>query len=106
MVERHFLGSGTHLLPALAAWFIDQHGSDDVVDLSRHVLVLPTGRARRCFEQRILEQAGDRRVVPPETMTPSGLFDRFLVPTANRADDLTNQIAWLDVIRNATQEQI
>lgn len=106
MIDRRFLGSGTHLLPALAALFIDEHGSEDVVDLSGHVLVLPTGRARRCFEQRLLELSGDRRVVPPETMTPSGLFDRYLVPTGNRADDLTNQIAWLHVIRDAGQEQI
>ena len=106
MLERHFLGSGTHLLPALAAWLIEQNGTADVLDLSRHVLVLPTGRARRCFEKRLLALAGDRRVVPPETTTPSGLFDRFLVPTRNRADDLSNQIAWLAVIRNATQEQI
>lgn len=106
MLERHFLGSGTHLLPALAGWLIDQCDSEDVLDLSRHVLVLPTGRARRCFEERLLELAGDRRVVPPETTTPSGLFDRFLVPTRNRSDDLSNQIAWLAVIRDSTQEQI
>lgn len=106
MVERHFLGSGTHLLPALADWLIDRFGSGDVVDLSSHVMVLPTARARRCFEQRLLELAADRRVVPPETMTPSGLLDRFLVPTMDRSDGLTNQIVWLSVIGNATQEQI
>ena len=106
MLERHFLGSGTHLLPTLAAWMIEQSDSKDLVDLSRHVLVLPTGRARRCFEQTLLLLAEGRRTVPPETTTPSGLFDRFLVPSGNRSNELSNQIAWLSVIRDSTQEQI
>ena len=104
MLDRVFLGSGTHLLPAIADWVLDQHAEGEGVDASGHLLVLPTGRARRRLEMLLLEQAHARRLVPPELMTPSGLLDRFLVPTQPVADTLTGQLAWLSAIRTASPE--
>jgi hypothetical protein len=47
MFTRRFLGSGTHLLHALAGDLVGRVRSGDTVDLSQHILVLPTSRARR-----------------------------------------------------------
>ena len=104
MLDRVFLGSGGPLLPALAGWVIDQHVDGQVADCSRHVLVLPTGRARRRIEQLLLEEAAAReiRLIPPELTTPSGLMGHFLVPDQPAADTLTSQLVWLEVIHSAS----
>ncbi len=106
MVNRVFLGSGTHLLPSLAAWLLEQHAASHVLDCSAHMVVLPTGRARRRLEQLLIEQAGDRMLVPPELTTPSGLLDRFLIRECPRADDLTSQLAWLEALNRASESTL
>lgn len=108
MLDRVFLGSGGPLLPALAGWVIDQHVEGSSADCSTHVVVLPTGRARRRLEQLLLEAASERqvRLIPPELTTPSGLMSHFLVPDLASADALTSQLAWLQEIKNASQDHL
>ena len=101
MVERVFLGSGTHLLPSLASWLLEQHADGDVLDCSQHLVVLPTARSRKQLECLLLEQAEGRQLVPPDLTTPAGLLDRYLIRTMAHADSLTLQLAWLCAIKKA-----
>ena len=96
MIERVFLGSGSSLLPAVASWIVDRHRKADegVIDCRGHVVVLPTGRAGRLLEARLLDSAREFHVIPPAMLTPAALLDRFLIPSRTLADSLAHQTAW------------
>ena len=93
MVTRRFLGSGTHLLPMLAGELVASSGGD--VDLQRHIVVLPTGRARRQLERLLLQQVQSPRVLtPPEMLTPARLLDRLIAPARTLASAMAMAAAW------------
>lgn len=104
MFTRRFLGSGTHLLHALAGDLVGRVRSGDTVDLSQHILVLPTSRARRRFETLLLEEVGIAQLTPPEILTPARLLDRFIVPLVPVASDMASSFAWLHAASTLDEE--
>ena len=105
MFKRRFLGSGTHLLHALAGDLVGRSRSGDTVDLSQHIVVLPTSRARRRFETLLLEEVGDAQLTPPEILTPARLLDRFIVPLAPVASDMASSLAWLHAASTLNEDE-
>ncbi len=99
MIERRFLGSNTHLLHALAKDLADRHRAGGVVDLSRTVVMLPTSRAPRCLEMRLLHETASDLLTPPILLTPASLLDHIIVPRRTIASRLASDMAWLDVVR-------
>ena len=96
MIERRFLGAGTHLLHALADELVVQSVGEEI-DLSGHLVVLPTSRARWRLELLLLDHAAEanKRLVPPEMLTPGSLLDRLIVPQRSLASGLASGLAWL-----------
>jgi len=105
MIERRFLGSGTHLLHALAKDIVDRQRAGGVVDLSRTLVMLPTSRALRCLELRLLRETEADLLTPPILLTPAALLDRIIVPRRSTAGRLASDMAWLDAIRGLSAEQ-
>ena len=99
MIERRFLGAGTHLLHALADELVVQSVGEEL-DLSGHLVVLPTSRARWRLESLLLDRSADAgmRLVPPEMLTPGSLLDRLIVPQRSLASGLASGLAWLEAV--------
>ncbi|MBT5584304.1 MAG: hypothetical protein HOJ54_09915, partial [Phycisphaerae bacterium] len=99
MIERRFLGAGTHLLHALADELVVQSVGEEI-DLSGHLVVLPTSRARWRLELLLLDHAAEanKRLVPPEMLTPGSLLDRLIVPQRSLASGLASGLAWLEAV--------
>ena len=105
MIDRRFLGSGRHLVHALAEDLADRCRTDGVVDLSRTVVMLPTSRSLRCLERQLLHETDGELLTPPILLTPSSLLDRIIVPRRSIAGPLASDMAWLGAIRALSQEQ-
>lgn len=101
MIERRFLGAGTHLLHALAGELVAQGGGGEEIDLSAHLVVLPTSRARWRLESLLLDRADEagQRLVPPVMLTPGTLLDHLIVPQRSVASGIASGLAWLKAVR-------
>lgn len=100
MIERRFLGAGTHVLHALVDALVEQAGSGEEIDLSGHLVVLPTSRGRWRLESLLLDRAAEAglRLVPPEMLTPGTLLDRLIVPQRSLASGMVSGLAWLESV--------
>ncbi len=94
MIKRCFLGSGTHLLHAVADHLIAQARVGEEVNLAGHLVVLPTARARRRLESLLLDRTAGLYLTPPDIVTPSAMIERLVVPERTIASDVAIRYAW------------
>jgi len=89
------------LLHALASELVLQAGDGEQIDLSGHLVVLPTSRGRWRLESLLLDRAATdgRRLVPGEILTPGSLLDRLIVPQRSMASGMASSLAWLESVR-------
>ena len=74
-IGRQFLGWDRPALHTAAEWLLHRHPADELAEL---VVVLPTQRAGRLLEARLVETAG--RAITPPTITTVGQLPELLCP--------------------------
>lgn len=98
---RLFLDWDRPALPAMADWLVEHRNHDGVVDLAKDLVVLPGGRAGRRLLELLLDRttADGLRLLPPQTTTIGHLPERLYTPRRPFADDLVQQLAWTEVLK-------
>ncbi len=101
-MQRLFLGWSQPALPAAAAYLCERYGSVHALDLSRLIVVVPGGGARRRLTELLVlhaEQAA-KPLTPPEIITSGVLPERLYEGQKPFADALTQQFAWVQALRS------
>ena len=107
-IERVFLDWRLHGLPAAADYLIGQFGAERTLDLSGLVVAVPGGRV----ERRLLEILVDRvqqqslTLTPPSIVTVGKLPERLYTAQRPFADELTQQLAWIEALRSSTPQTL
>ena len=98
---RLFLDWDQPALPAMADWLVEHRNHGGVVDLAKDLVVLPGGRAGRRLLELLLDRttADGLRLQPPQTTTIGHLPERLYTPRRPFADDLVQQLAWTEVLK-------
>ncbi|MCA9103467.1 MAG: hypothetical protein KDA63_20075, partial [Planctomycetales bacterium] len=95
-IERVFVDWHEPLLPAAAAWLIDQYGTAGFDGMVELVVVVPGRRAGRRLLELLVEEGElrGRRPCPPRIVTPARLDDVLIRPPAASAPRLVRELAW------------
>lgn len=93
-------------LSAATDFFAEQFVKNDRLDLSDRVVVVPGSRAGRRLRELLVEHCERRKLAffPPDITTPWHLPELLYEPKRPFADELTQQLAWLHVLRNTPAE--
>lgn len=105
MIERRFIDWSVPALPAVVRALVDERTQSGFTDLSDTVVVTPGARAGRRFLELLAEITGGRNA-PPRVITPGLLPELFYEPKRPFADDLTQELAWVDALRGVPSETI
>jgi ATP-dependent helicase/nuclease subunit B len=107
-VERRFVDWSQPFLVAAAEILVERAQRDDLLDLSKTVLVFPGARAGRRFLDLLLRLTEHRRLHldPPRCVTPRSLLDLLVVTPGPVADALTREMAWIRALREAPAETV
>lgn len=105
---RIFLDWDQPALPAMADWLLEHRVQGSVMDLTRDLVVLPGGRAGRRLLELLLDRTttGDLGLLPPQITTIGHLPERLYTPRLPFADDLVQQFAWTEVLRQFDPETL
>ncbi len=101
MVERVFLGAGIPLLQALADDLLCIAGDGD---LSRHLIVVPSSRAKRRLETLLIDRCSGP-LTPPDIVTPGVVLDRMVIPRRSIASPMATSLAWLEAVAALSPHQ-
>ncbi|MDY0166195.1 MAG: PD-(D/E)XK nuclease family protein [Thermoguttaceae bacterium] len=84
-------------------YLVEHFGTPDGLDLAGIVLAVPTSRAgRRVLELLVARAEADRvPLCPPEIVTVGNLPEKLYQAKRPFADDLTQQLAWIDALRGS-----
>ncbi len=90
-------------LPAAVAYLVERFGAPGALDLAGIVVAVPTSRAtRRLLELLVARAEADRvPLCPPEIVTVGSLPEKLYQAKRPFADDLTQQLAWIDALRGS-----
>lgn len=99
--RRVFLGLSQPPLVSAVQWLVDQHANNGQLDLSKQILVLPSGRATRRLMQLLVAESDQRDLLftPPTITTVGQLPEHLYVVEKELATDLAQQIAWSKALR-------
>ncbi len=102
-IRRVFFDYHRPALPAAVDYLADRFGAPDGLDLSGVVVAVPTSRAaRRLLERLVMRSEADRiPLCPPEIVTVGALPELLYEARRPFADDLTQQLAWVDALRSS-----
>ena len=109
---RIFLGLGQPPLVTAAQWLVAhqaQVGSlSDSIDLSNHVLVMPTQRSVQRLMQLLVKETGNRQLmlIPPKITTVGQLPEYLYVAEKQLATDLAQQLAWSKAIAQTPLDEL
>ncbi|NNM24810.1 MAG: hypothetical protein HKO59_02280 [Phycisphaerales bacterium] len=103
-MHRHWFDWSAPLLPAVAAWLVDEAERGPLVDLERTCCIVPGRRAGRVLMGALVRRCDEagRGLLPPRIVTPGLLADVFGVsdrPIASRAEC---RLAWAQCLEAAT----
>lgn len=111
--KRAFLGWERACLESACAFLIAEYGDGRQVDMSRALVVVPGGRARRTLLAMLVEAcegAGGQGVglmlSPPPIVTPGEVGEALLAGPPGRrvASALVRRLAWIQALRGAGAE--
>jgi ATP-dependent helicase/nuclease subunit B len=103
---RHFLGWEAPALPLAAAWLVALGEGEGRVDLSRVRVVLPGGRAGRRLLELLVEEAGDRHLLPPDLVTVGSLPERLYRPDLPPPRPEVEAAAWRTALAALPAEEL
>ena len=107
-ITRVFLDWDRPCLPAAVEYLLRRFGSPGSLDLRNVVIAMPGSRAGRRLLEILVEQAEARGLAfsPPSIMTVGTLPERLYEAKRPFADDLTQQLAWIDVLRRGDRSRL
>ncbi len=100
---RVFRGFDRPGLPAAVDYLAERFGTPDGLNLADVILAVPTSRAeRRLLELLVMRAEADRTpLCPPTIVTVGALPELLYQPLRPFANDLTQQLAWVDALRGS-----
>ena len=106
--RRVFLGFAQPPLVSAAQYICKHFRSDNELDLSQYLLVLPTARSVQRLLQLLVSQSTEYKLVftPPKLIT-IGNFPEHLYPVEKKlATDLCQQLAWGKALQESEPQEI
>ncbi len=99
----HFLPWDRPLLPQAVDWLAAGWTGAGPLDLSRWLVVVPTGQSGRRLREALAERAATRgqAALPPRIITPEAL----IVPAAGAASRLQSLLVWTEIFRTLDPAQ-
>ncbi len=101
-INRVFLGWSRPALAVAAEYLVKRFRHSGALDLTGVILAVPGGRAGRRLEELLLErsEAAGLNFSPPAMITVGQLPEQLYVAQRPFADRLTQQLAWVEALRN------
>jgi len=102
-VTREFLDWDRPGLVSAVDYLERRFGQAGLLDLRRVVIVVPGGRAGRRLLELLVDRSGETGLAlfPPTILTQGKLPERLYRPKRPFADDLVQQLAWVEAIRTS-----
>jgi len=107
-LSRHFLDFSQPALLSAADYLIQRYQCGGLADMSNAIVVLPGRRAARRLLEILVEQAELRGLLlsPPTLETVGRLPEHLYQAKRPFASDLTQQLAWARVLRDADRARL
>jgi hypothetical protein len=107
-LECTFLGWNRPSLAAAADYLLERFGAAGTLDLEDVIVVVPGGRAGRRLLEILVERADElsRALSPPRIVTIGRLPERLYTAARPFADELTQQLAWIEAIEQTDPERL
>ncbi len=107
-LQRIFLGWNRPGLARVAEYLIERWAGPHAWDLSGVTVVVPGARAGRRLLEILVDCADQRGTVlsPPEIVTLGRLPELLYVPKRPFADELTQQLAWIEALRQCKPKEV
>src|SRR4051794_20990973 len=107
-IRREFLDWQRPALASAGELLARRFAKNGELDLGNVVVVVPGGRAARRLLELLVTKAGDDGLLltPPAIVTPEALPELLYEAKWPFADVLTQQLAWVEALRNAPRELI
>jgi hypothetical protein len=107
-ITRIFLGLQQPALPAAAEYLVARFGAPALFDLREVIVVVPGARAGRRLLEVLVDLAAEqgRPLVPPQIHTVGQLPELLYQAKKPFADDLVQQLAWVDALRKHEPAQL
>jgi RecB family exonuclease len=102
-VKREFLGWEKPGLVSAVDYLVKRFGQSEAFDLRHVVIVVPGSRAGRRLLELLIDQAerSGRVFFPPNIITQGRLPELLYRPKRPFADELVQQLAWVEALRTA-----
>jgi RecB family exonuclease len=106
-ISLEFMGWDCPALPEAARRLAARYRQASMLDLGHVVVVVPGQRAGRRLQELLAFLAEDEklRLTPPITTTESTLPEMLYTPRQPFADDIAQELAWAQVLRNLPADQ-
>jgi len=100
-IALQFLDGSQPALPQAARWLADAHGEAGRLDLQQLIVAVPGKQVgRRLLELLVAEaEAWQALLIPPHIVTAGRLPEKLYEPKKPFATDLTQQLAWVQVLK-------
>lgn len=107
-ITRHFLGTLQPALASAADYLIHRYASGHELDLSKTLVVLPSGRASRRLLELLVQRGGDRwpGLRPPRILTFAAFPELLYPPRKPFADDFTQLLVWRQALFTVPHEAL
>jgi len=102
-LNHHFLGFSQSALSSAGEYLVQRYRCDSLADMTSAIVVLPGRRAARRLLEILVEFSQQRGLLlsPPTLETVGQLPEHLYEAKRPFASDLTQQLAWASVLRNA-----
>jgi ATP-dependent helicase/nuclease subunit B len=106
-ITRKFLDWTQPALPAAVEYLQQEYRQRQTLDLDQVVLVVPGGRAGRRLLELLAEYAETNSLLffPPQIRTAGSLPELLYEPKRPFANDLTQQLVWVQALQSADRER-
>ncbi len=107
-LRRQFIDWQAPPLPATAEWLAEQFATDDLLDLSGFVLVVPTTRCGRRMTELLMDESARRGLLftPPDVTTIGNVPEMLYRPAKPLASELVQSLAWVEALRESPRDEL
>ncbi len=107
-IELEFIDWSKPALPAAARWFAGRIAAGANLDLADVIVCVPGAQARRRLLELLVEIASEQGLMlaPPRIVTPGTLPELLYEAKQPFASDLTQQLAWVNVLQEAAPVEL
>ena len=107
-IELVFLDWSKPALPRAARWLVERFRDGANLDLGEVIVCVPGVPVRRRLLELLVDEAAEERLLlaPPEIVTPGHLPELLYEAKRPFASELTQQLAWVKVLKGTTKDQL